>query len=100
MGLLISTKQKNQVTAAQISLTIGFLPAYMLSGFIFEVSSMPWPIYLLTFILPAKYFVTSLQTLFLVGNVWKLIIIDTLCILLIGLFLFYRSLKSTSKFLE
>lgn len=100
MGLYISMKQRNQVAASQIAIIIGFLPAYMLSGFVFEINSMPLPIYLMTYILPARYFVKILQTLFLVGNVWKLIVIQTLCILLIGLFLFAQSVRSAVKRLD
>lgn len=72
-GLLISSVSRDQFTAAQISLISAFLPAFMLSGFIFEISSMPLLIRLLTYILPARYFVSSLQTLFLVGDIWPLI---------------------------
>ncbi len=41
----------------------------MLSGFLFEIASMPLPIRILTYALPARYFVPSLQTLFLVGDI-------------------------------
>jgi len=41
----------------------------MLSGFLFEIASMPWPIRLLTYAMPARYFVPSLQTLFLAGDI-------------------------------
>ena len=79
-GLLISSVSRDQFTAAQISLISAFLPAFMLSGFIFEISSMPLFIRLLTYILPARYFVSSLQTLFLVGDVWPLI--GEMCLIL------------------
>ena len=79
-GLLISSVSRDQFTAAQISLISAFLPAFMLSGFIFEISSMPLPIRILTYILPARYFVSSLQTLFLVGDVWPLI--GKMCLIL------------------
>lgn len=79
-GLLISSVSRDQFTAAQISLISAFLPAFMLSGFIFEISSMPLFIRLLTYILPARYFVSSLQTLFLVGDVWPLI--GKMCLIL------------------
>ena len=73
MGLLISTLAKNQVIASQIAIVVGFLPAYILSGFLFEISSMPVLIQWLTYVIPAKYFVQCLQTLFMVGNVWGII---------------------------
>lgn len=84
LGLLISTIAKNQIIASQMAMVTGFLPAYMLSGFIFEIASMPAPIRMLTYFLPARYFVQSLQTLFLVGNVWSLLLWNIGCMLLMG----------------
>ena len=69
MGLLISTLTKNQFAASQAALIVGFLPAFELSGFIFEIDSMPAPIRLLASVLPPRYFVSSMQTLFLAGDV-------------------------------
>lgn len=83
-GLLISTIGKNQLVASQISIVTAFLPAFILSGFIFEISSMPPIIQAVTYVIPARYFVACLQTLFLVGNVWDLIIPNTLYILIFG----------------
>ena len=75
-GLLISFFTKNQFTASQIAIVTAFLPSFMLSGLIFEISSMPTAIRLFTYLVPAKYFVSSLETLFLVGNIWQLILLD------------------------
>ncbi|AWI09821.1 ABC transporter permease [Ereboglobus luteus] len=71
MGLLFSTATRNQFNAAQIALIAAFLPAMMLSGFLFEISSMPAPIRAVTCAIPARYFVTSIQTLFQVGDSWR-----------------------------
>jgi ABC-2 type transport system permease protein len=68
MGLAISTATRNQFNAAQMSLDTAFLPAMMLSGFVYEVSSMPTPIRLVTYVVPARYFVNAIQTLFQVGD--------------------------------
>jgi len=70
MGLLFSTTTRNQFNAAQITLIVAFLPAVMLSGFLFEISSMPAPIRAVSAIIPARYFVTSMQTLSQVGDSW------------------------------
>lgn len=69
MGLLISTLTRNQFNASQVALNTAFLPAVMLSGFVFQIDSMPAVIRLISYIVPARYFVTALQTLFLAGNV-------------------------------
>jgi len=83
-GLLISTLARNQFVAAQIALLSGFLPAMLLSGFIFEIDSMPPVIRFVTYIIPARYFVSSLQTVFLAGNVWSVFLPSILAMLAIG----------------
>lgn len=100
IGLFISTVAKNQIVASQIALVAGFLPAYMLSGFLFEISSMPAAIQLLTYVMPATYFVQCLQTLFLVGNVWGLILFNILPMLFIGLLFFFFTSKKMVKRLD
>lgn len=96
-GLLISTVAKDQFIASQMALVSAFLPAFMLSGFVFEISAMPLPIQALTHIVSARYFITSLHTIFLTGNVWPLIIANTWPMLLIGLVFFGLILKKTNK---
>ncbi|MBS0649388.1 MAG: ABC transporter permease [Verrucomicrobia bacterium] len=100
LGLMISTITKNQVFAYQITLITAFLPAYILSGFLFEIYSMPQWIQWLTYIIPAKYFVQSLQSLFLVGNVWSLILYDMVPIVAIGLVFFLITAAKTAKRLD
>jgi ABC-2 type transport system permease protein len=73
LGLLLSTALRSQYNAAQAALNIAFLPALMLSCFVFEISSMPRPIRLVTTIVPARYFVSAMQTLFQAGDVWPVL---------------------------
>ena len=87
-GLLISSIARNQFVASQISTTTAFLPAFMLSGFIFEITSMPLIIQAITYIFPARYMVPSLQTLFLVGNVWQVLVLNMLLMGTIAFILF------------
>ena len=70
MGLLISIVARNQFVAGQIAIVVTFLPAFILSGFIFDIHSMPAPIQVITHLVPARYLVAILQSLFLAGNVW------------------------------
>lgn len=100
LGLLISTLSRNQFVAAQAAMISAFLPAYILSGFIFEIASMPWPIQLITYIIPARYFVTSLQTIFLVGNIWPLLIANVIPMLLIGSVFFLICARISVKRLD
>jgi ABC-2 type transport system permease protein len=99
-GLLISSATRNQFVAAQAALISGFLPAVLLSGFIFEISSMPWPIQWLTRIVAARYLVTSMQTIFLVGDVWALLIPNLLAMAAIALFFFVMTGRMTVKRLD
>lgn len=85
LGLLISTIARNQFVAAQVSQVTAFLPAFMLSGFIFEISSMPWIIQMVSYLISARYFVSSLQTLFLVGDIWALIWFNLIPMAAVGL---------------
>jgi ABC-2 type transport system permease protein len=70
IGLLISTATRNQFNASQTALFAAFLPAMMLSGFLFEISSMPVLIQAVSAIIPARYFVGAMQTLAQVGDAW------------------------------
>lgn len=100
LGLLISTLAKNQFVAAQAAMIGSFLPAFILSGFVFEISSMPDIIRFITYFIPARYFVTSLLTLFLVGNVWKLILINLFYMFLAACILFLITAQKTVKRLD
>jgi ABC-2 type transport system permease protein len=87
IGLLISSAVRSQFVASQLTLVITFLPAMMLSGFLFDIRSMPKAVQLLTYLLPARYFVALLQTLFLAGNIWSVVVPDlaVLAAMVIGL---------------
>ena len=74
MGLFISTVTRVQFVAAQVAIITTFLPAFILSGFIFDIGSMPWPIQWLTHLIPARYYVAILKTTFLAGDVWSVIL--------------------------
>jgi len=86
LGLLLSTLTRNQFNAAQAALNAAFLPATLLSGFVFEISSMPLPIQAVTYLIPARYFVSALQTLFQAGQVWPVLWRQMLFLLLSALF--------------
>jgi ABC-2 type transport system permease protein len=74
LGLLISTIVKSQFVASQLAVLVTFLPATMLSGFLFDIRNMPAFVRGITYILPARYYVALLQTIFLAGDVWTVII--------------------------
>jgi len=74
IGLLISSAVKSQFVASQITVLVTFLPAVMLSGFLFDLRSMPVLVRLITYALPARYYVALLQTIFLAGDIWAVIL--------------------------
>lgn len=96
-GLLISAATKNQFLASQLALISAFLPAFLLSGFLFEINSMPTVIQWITFIVPARYLIPSLQTVFLAGDIWPMFVHAIAVMLLIGAILFLLAARSTKK---
>jgi len=99
-GLLISAVTKNQFLASQIALFSGFLPSFLLSGFLFEIDAMPTWIQAITYLIPARYFVSSLQTVFLAGDVWAVFWPNLAAMASIGVFFFIIAKRKTRKNLE
>jgi len=100
MGLLISTIAKSQFVAAQTAIIVTFLPAFILSGFIFDISSIPNPIRTMTHIIAARYFVAILQTVFLAGNVWSVIVPNCAALAFMAFLFLFLVAKLTSKRLQ
>jgi ABC-2 type transport system permease protein len=73
-GLFISTLSRNQFVAAQIAFLTTMMPAMMLSGMLFDIASMPHWLQIVTYAIPARYFVSALQTIFLAGDVWSVLL--------------------------
>ena len=90
MGLVISVLARNQFVAAMVAIITTFLPAFILSGFIFDISSMPKVIQGMTHIVAARYFVAMLQSSFLAGDVWSVILpnifgLGVLCVVFLSI---------------
>ena len=100
MGLLISTVARNQFVAGQIALVATFLPAFILSGFLFQISSMPEVVQAITHIVPARYFVAILQTVFMAGNIWPVILANCAALLLMMLIFLGLARRNTRKRLD
>lgn len=99
-GLLISAIARNQFIAAQVALITGFLPAFLLSGFLFEIASMPAPIRMLTTLVPARWYVEGLQSVFLAGDIWALLLKDMLILSGQGLILVLLAVRSSRRGLD
>lgn len=99
-GLLISTLARNQFIAAQACIFTAFMPAFLLSGFIFELSSMPLPLQIVSYIFTARYLVSAMQTLYLSGDIYPVIIGDCLGIAAICTVLIIIISRKTRKKLD
>ncbi|MCF8041626.1 MAG: ABC transporter permease [Desulfarculaceae bacterium] len=85
MGLLISTVAHNQFVAGQLAIFTTFLPAFILSGFIFDIGSMPGWVQAITHVIAARYFVQVLQSVFLAGNVWPVILMNSVALVIMAM---------------
>ena len=86
LGLLLSTLTRDQFNAAQAALNAAFLPAVLLSGLIFEIASMPTVVQAVTYLIPARYFVKALQTLFQAGDVAAILVPNMLFMVVSAIF--------------
>jgi ABC-2 type transport system permease protein len=100
MGLLISTLARNQFVAGQTAILVTFLPAFILSGFIFDTNSMPLPIQAATHAIAARYYVAILQTVFAAGNVWSVILPNALALVIMAAIFLLLVRHYTHKRLE
>ena len=100
MGLLISVMARNQFVAAQVAIIATFLPAFILSGFIFDLHSMPEAVRAVTYLIPARYLVAILQTVFLAGDVWPVIVPNLIALLVMALVFLGLVRRKSHKQLE
>jgi ABC-2 type transport system permease protein len=100
LGLLLSTTTRNQFNAAQAALNIAFLPATMLSGFVFEISSMPPAVRAVTYLIPARYFISALQTLFQASFVGRVLLQDFIFLALSATFFLGLTALKTRRRLD
>ena len=100
VGLLISSVSKNQFIACQMSLFFTFMPAFMLSGFFYDIGNMPQAVQWVTYLVPARYYVTLMQTLFLAGDIWSVIVPNALILAVIAVLMLCLAWWKTPKRLE
>jgi ABC-2 type transport system permease protein len=95
MGFLISVVAKGQFLACQIALLITFLPAFLLSGFLFSIDQMPIALQWITRIFPARYYVSVLKKIFLKGTPASMLYVD---LVPLAVFTFVLALAATRSF--
>jgi len=96
-GLLISAATKNQFLASQLAMLSAFLPSFLLSGFLFEIRSMPIAIQYITNVVPARWLIPSLQTVFLAGDIWSLFLPNIAIMVGFGVFFLGLAARTTTK---
>jgi ABC-2 type transport system permease protein len=97
-GILISINAGgSQAIASQMALLTSFLPAFLLSGFIFEISNMPGPLQFITYIIPARYFVTISKAIFLKGSSFSMLMVETLLLFMFAAVVFAAAVKRFKK---
>jgi ABC-2 type transport system permease protein len=95
LGFLISVLAKNQFAASQIALLVTFLPAFLLSGFLFSIEQMPIVLQWITRILPPRYYVSVLKKIFLKGTPSSMLLGD---LFPLAIFTFVLALLATRSF--
>jgi ABC-2 type transport system permease protein len=97
IGLAVSCVSRSQFIASQLALLVSFLPAMMLSGFLFDLRSLPTAVRVISYLMPARYYVALLQTIFLAGNIWGLILPNAAILAIIAAVLLLLSRAATRK---
>ncbi|ORU00639.1 ABC transport system, permease component YbhS [Anaerovibrio sp. JC8] len=100
IGLMISSVTKSQFLSCQIAFMVGFLPSLMLSGFLFDLHSVPSWVSAIGHLLPATYYLELLKTLFLAGNEWEMIIKNCTVLFFYGLLFLGIAMHITKKRVE
>ena len=100
IGLMISTALKNQFMASMVSISVGFMPALMLSGLLFPINSMPVFFQYLTMIIPPRYYISFIESEFMAGGVNEIRLANALYLTALGLLLFAGVYKKTQMRLE
>ena len=95
LGFFISVLAKSQFAASQIALLITFLPAFLLSGFLFSIEQMPIALQWITRILPARYYVSALKKIFLKGTPASMLMAE---LVPLAIFAFVLTLLATRSF--
>jgi len=100
LGIVISIVAKSQLVASQIAMVATFLPAFLLSGFMFAISNMPLPLQLFSRLIPARYFVSVLKGIFLKGNPIRLLVVDAIFLLIFAVIVVAVANKKLNKYIE
>lgn len=97
LGILISVVTKSQLLASQLAMVLTFLPSFLLSGFMYAISNMPRPIQLITYLVPARYFVALLKGIYLKGVGLRVLAAEAGLLLIFGVLLVAVAIRKFEK---
>lgn len=97
MGYMLSVLMKSQLAASQASMIATFLPAFLLSGFIFPIDQMPAVIRVVTRVIPARYFMSIIRAVFLKGTPIILLWSDLLALMIFATILVLIATRAFRK---
>ncbi|MBM3234732.1 ABC transporter permease [Candidatus Poribacteria bacterium] len=100
MGLFISAIAKTQRVAMLLSMLISLLPTFLLSGFVFPIENMPRALQLVTYLVPARYFLEILRGIFLKGVGLRVLWMDVIWLLIFSMVMVFISAVKFQKKLE
>ena len=100
LGLLISALTRNQFAASQLALLTSFMPALMLSGFVFDLRNVPVAVRAVSQLLPATHFMGLIKTLFMAGDYWPDILRDCAILALYAVALIEATRRALRKRLD
>ena len=100
LGMLISIVTKSQLLANQLAMVLTYLPSFLLSGLMYSISNMPRPIQLVTYAVPARYFMNLLRGIYLKGLGLQALLFEAVLLVAFGALVLLVSIIAFKKKLE
>jgi ABC-2 type transport system permease protein len=96
-GIFLSAVTRTQLMAYQMGMLTSFLPAFLLSGFVFAIENMPIVIQVVTYVFPSRYFITILKGLFLKGVGLQVLWVEVTLLVVYALLLFWAATRKLKQ---
>ena len=96
-GIFISATTRNQLMAYQMGMLTSFLPAFLLSGFVFAIENMPVVIQVVSYFFPSRYFITILKGIFLKGVSFHVLWVEITLLVVYAALLFVGATRQLKK---
>ena len=96
-GILLSAWTRNQLMAYQMGTVTTFLPAFLLSGFIYAIDDMPVPIQIFTHLVPARYFIHLLKGIFLKGVGFEILAVELVFLIAFAALVFFLATRKLKQ---